>query len=629
MKKKPCLRSCGLRLALVTGFGCFVFLVAGTAFAQNGAAVYRAHCASCRDSPSAHVPAESALRAMSEVQILGALQTGVMKTVGSSLTPQERQAVATYLAASPTSPSVPSSAFCNANARPFQYTSSAPRWDGWSTNVTNTRFQDSAAAGLTASDVPKLKLKWAFGLGTQSEARSQPAVAGGRLFFGTETGAVYSLDARSGCIYWTSKVDGSFRSAAVLGQAGRGKRAAVYIGAGHNMYALDAARGNVLRQVPVAKHLAAIVTAAPLLHRGVLYVAVSSFEEALTPMPGYKCCTFRGSVVALMADTGKQLWKTYTIPQTPRPTAKNKAGTQMYGPSGAAVWSTPTFDEKRNVVYVATGDNYSDPATTTSDAVLALNAKTGAVLWSRQMTSGDVYNMACSIPGGPNCPPQPGPDFDFGESPILVSLPNGVRELVIGQKSGLVYALDPDKKGELLWQTRVGKGGPLGGVQWGSATDGRNVYVAVSDLAFKGTVPDKSSAQGYRLLLDPEQGGGLFSLSLSGGEKVWSAVPRLDCGGREGCSPAQSQAVSAIRGVVFSGSMDGHIRAYSTSTGKILWDVDTAHEYTTLNGQPARGGSLDGPGPVIVGGMLYVNSGYAHFGGMPGNVLLAFSVDGK
>jgi polyvinyl alcohol dehydrogenase (cytochrome) len=605
-------------------------LAAVSARAQDGGVVYKAHCASCHDSGAARVPPESALKTMSVPQLLATLENGTMKTVGDTLTPQERYAVVLYLSwAAPKVSPLPAPAFCSASAAPFRYSSSGATWTGWSTGVANSRFQDAAGAGLTAQDVPKLKLKWAFALGDETTARSQPAVADGRIFFGTGSGAVYSLDARTGCVYWTTKIDAAVRSALVIGPTGRGKLAAVYFGAGKNAYALDPATGKQLWKIPIAKHFASMVTAAPLLHRGVLYFGVSSFEEALPPLPSYQCCTFRGRVVALKGDTGKLLWRTYTIATAPQPTEKNKAGVQMYGPSGAAVWSTPTFDAKKNRLYVATGDNYSHPTTGTSDAVLALDAKTGKVLWSRQMTEGDAFNNACSIPGKANCPPPAGQDFDFGQPPMLVALANGRRELVVGQKSGMAYALDPDKQGAILWQTRVGKGGALGGIMWGSASDGQNMYVALSDVGYKGVVPDKTSAQGYRLLPNPNQGGGLFALDLKMGEKVWNVAPVRVCGDRGGCSPAQSQAVSAIPGVVFSGSLDGHIRAYSTADGKILWDVDTAREYTTVNEQPAHGGSLDGPGPVIVGGMLYVSSGYGQFGGMPGNVLLAFSINGQ
>ena len=609
-----------------------VLLATVSTRAQDGAAVYKAHCASCHDSAAPRVPPQSALRAVGIPQTLAALETGVMKTVGDTLTPQERYAVTLFLSAGgapPAAAPVPQSAFCPANAKPFAYSPSALGWSGWSTDAANTRFQDSAAAGLTAADVPNLKLKWAFSLGDQTIARSQPAVANGRIFFGTQSGGgVYSLDASSGCIYWVTKIDG-VRSALVIGPTGSGNRAAVFFGAGGDAYALDAATGKQLWKTHIAGYFASLITAAPLLHNGVLYFGVSSFEEALPPLPGYQCCAFRGSVVAVKADTGKQLWTSYTIASAPQPAEKNKAGGQMWGPSGAAVWSTPTFDEKRNTVYVATGDNYSHPTTDTSDAVLALDAKDGKIVWSRQATPGDAFNNACSIPGSPNCPPPSGQDFDFGQPPILVFLPNGRRELVIGQKSGMVYALDPDKQGAILWQTRVSAGSPLGGVEWGSASEGQAMYVAVSDIAFTGIVADKNSAQGYRLLLSPTQGGGLFALDLATGEKIWSSMPPLICGDRPACSPAQSQAVTAIPGVIFSGSLDGHIRAYAIGDGKIIWDTDTAHDYTTVNGQPAKGGSLDGPGPVVAGGVLYVNSGYAQFGGMPGNVLLAFTVDGK
>jgi polyvinyl alcohol dehydrogenase (cytochrome) len=516
---------------------------------------------------------------------------------------------------------VPASAHCRSES-PFRYSSAHSSWTGWSTSATNTRFQGAAGAGLRARNVPKLKLKWAFALADESNARSQPAVDNGRIFFGTGRGAVYSLDARSGCIEWTTRIAGAIRSALVIGPTGHGSHAAIYFGAGHNAYALDATTGKQLWKVPIAETAAAMITAAPLLHQGVLYFGLSSFEERLAASPSYQCCTFRGSVVALKADTGKLLWQTYTIPSAPKPTENNKTGVQMYGPSGAAVWSTPTFDAKQDRLYVATGDNYSQPATKTSDAVLALNAKNGRMLWRQQLTSGDAYNIACLYPGpqikSANCPPPAGPDFDFGQPPILVSLGGGRRELVIGQKSGVVYALDPDRDGAIVWRTRVGKGGTLGGVMWGSATDGRNLYVAVSDLRFNGIE-----------LPNPNEGGGLFALDLKTGNKAWGTLPPRVCGDlMVGCSPAQSQAVTAIPGVVFSGSMDGHMRAYATSDGKILWDFDTHRQYTTVTGEPANGGSLNGPGPVVADGMVYVNSGYGLFGGMEGNVLLAFSMNG-
>lgn len=594
-------------------------------FAENGEAIYKARCAGCHDHATGRVPPFSALREMDAATILRAITTGEMKTQAAGLSSQERYALVSYLAApeKKAATELPQSAFCKATDDKNRSSVPLPRWSLWGVNDANTRFQSAKQAGITAAEVPKLKLKWAFGLGDGISVHSQPAAANGRLFVANLTGSVYALDEKSGCIRWVFQADAPVRSAIVAGSN------AIYFGDQKaNAYAVDAVTGKVHWKAHVEDHFAALITGAPLLHEGVLYVPVSSFEEVLPTSPKYECCTFRGSVVALNAASGKRIWQSYTIAQPLQPTRKNKLGVQMRGPSGAAVWSAPTFDEKRNVLYVATGDNYSDPVTKTSDAVLTLDAKTGRVIWSRQLSDRDAFNDACGTPGKVNCPEVHGGDWDFGQPPILVSLPDGQRELVIGQKSGMAHALDPDQEGKILWQRRIGAAGALGGIQWGSATDGKNMYVAYSGLQIK-VVADKSAPKGYRLGLDPNQGGGLFALRLTDGDVVWSAMPE-GCGERKHCSPAQSAAVSAIPGVVFSGSEDGHLRAYSAETGKVVWDVDTAHSYETVNGEKAKGGSLDGAdGPVIEGGNVYVLSGYGQWGGMPGNVLLAFSVDGK
>jgi polyvinyl alcohol dehydrogenase (cytochrome) len=606
-------------------------LGAWTAFAQDGAALYKAHCASCHDSPAGRVPALSALRVMSPALVMSALETGVMKTQAAGLSAAEKYALVGYIAAPQNSKPapLPASAFCGAPAESLPDLSKQPRWTGWSIDANNTRYQDASAAGITAGDVPKLKLKWSFSLGDGIMARSQPSIAGGRVFVGSQAGTVYSLDARTGCIHWNFDAETGVRSGVAIGApAGSASKPMAYFGAGTNVYALDAATGKLVWKAHVEDHFAATLTGTPLLRAGVLYVGVSSAEEAYSQAPTYECCTFRGSVVALDAATGKQIWKTYTIADAAQATKKNKSGAQLFGPSGAGVWSTPTFDERRDVLYVGTGDNYSDPPTRTSDAVVALDRKSGKILWSRQLTAGDAFNNSCVAPPKINCPESEGGDFDFGQPPMLVSLPNGKRALVIGQKSGMAHALDPDQQGEVLWQTRVGKGSFLGGSQWGSAADRDNMYVAVSDVQI---VPmlDPKSPQGYSLGLDPKQGGGLHALRLANGQEVWNAKPVLACGDLKHCSPAQSAAVTAIPGAVFSGSIDGHLRAYASATGEVIWDVDTVRDYDTVNGQKAHGGSLDGGGPAVAGGILYVNSGYGAFGGMPGDVLLAFSVDGK
>jgi polyvinyl alcohol dehydrogenase (cytochrome) len=465
-------------------------------------------------------------------------------------------------------------------------------------------------------------------LGAVTMARGQPAVAGNRVFISTLAGDVYAINAASGCVHWAFKATAGMRSGITVGQANGvpaiffGDRSAV-------MYALNAESGELLWKTRPVEHLLASSTATPQFYKGVLYQGFSSIEESLVVDPNAVCCSFRGSVVALDAATGRTIWQSFTITEP----AKSAATGKQQGPSGAAIWSTPTIDEQRGALYVATGDNYSNPVTETSDAVLAFDLKTGKLLWSRQLTPGDSYNGACSSRERANCPDKEGPDFDFGQPPILVQLSSaqvggGKRALVIAQKSGMVHAIDPDAEGKILWQTRAGAGGLLGGSQWGSAADNQRVYVAISDAVLH-SVADSSAPGGRRIALDPKKGGGLHSIDLKSGAIVWSARPATCPPTQAICSPAQSAAVTAIAGAVFSGSLDGHMRAYSTTDGRVIWDFNTARQFPTVNGNPARGGSIDATGAAVAGGVVFVNSGYNQFGGMPGNALLAFSVDGK
>ena len=512
-----------------------------------------------------------------------------------------------------TSPDPTNNAKCANNSDGFPQRLDGPRWNGWGVDINNSRFQPTAMAGLTPEQVPRLQLKWAFGFPGASTANAQPTIVGGLLFVGGNDRKVYALDAKSGCTRWTFATEAVVRTAISVGPISGTDQLAVFFGdVRGSAYAVNATTGALMWKTKVDDHPAARIVGAPTLYSGALYVPVSSFEEATGSQPTYQCCTFRGSVVALDSATGKQIWKTYTIPEAPRPTNRNAIGTQLYGPAGAAVWSAPTIDVQRHAVYVATGNSYSNPPSDTSDAILAFDLATGRMLWHRQATARDSFVVACYGTDQTNCPENHGPDSDFGQSPILVSLHNGQRVLVVGQKSGVVYALDPDQEGKILWQTRIGKGGPLGGIMWGSAADEEHVYVANSDL--RGSMSP-----------DPAAGGGLFALDLATG-KISLEVPPVPCGDRSQCSPALSSAVTEIPGVVFSGGVSGYLRAYATADAKLLWEVDTAHEFRTVNGISANGGAMDGPGPTIVDGMLYVDSGYAQWGGLPGNVLLAFEV---
>jgi polyvinyl alcohol dehydrogenase (cytochrome) len=603
--------------------GAFV-LITYMMYAQDGAQIYKQHCAACHDAPAQRVPSLATIKKMSGEAIYMALTRGTMKTQVADLSSAQILALISYIApAGDEHSAVPEIARTCKTEPTLGTGASLPEWNGWSPGLTNSRFQNASSAGLTAAEVPKLKLKWAFNLGDVTEARSQPMIVGGRLFIGSSMGVLYSLDPDSGCTFWGFRADAPLRAGATLGQS-KNQEAVFFSDAGANVYAVNAQSGALIWKVRPVDHFATLASGTPRYYKGVVYQPFSSFEEAIAADPKYQCCTFRGSIVALDSATGNRLWQTFTVPETPKPTHMSAAGSQQFGPSGAGIWSSPTIDEQSGVLYVATGDNYSDPPSATSDAVLALDLKTGNLLWAAQLTQNDAFNSACGNPIPGNCPDDHGADSDFGQPPILIGAGPGKRELVIAQKSGMVHAIDPDSRGKLFWQTRVGQGGPLGGSQWGSASDGENVYVAISDLGLN-AVPDPKSSKGYRLVLDPKKGGGLYALNVKTGKIVWSATATPCAASRNDCSPAQSAALTAVPGVVFSGSVDGHFRAYAASTGKVLWDFDTNGEFVTVNGKPAHGGSLDAAGPAVVDGIVFVNSGYGQWGGMPGNVLLAFS----
>jgi polyvinyl alcohol dehydrogenase (cytochrome) len=347
---------------------------------------------------------------------------------------------------------------------------------------------------------------------------------------------------------------------------------------------------------------------------GVLYVPVASHEELAAPEPDYVCCSFVGAISALDAKTGKLLWLTRTTPIAPHP-FQSTNGKKLIGPAGGAIWASPTLDKKRGLVYVTTGDSYTDIDHDGSDAVMAVEMKTGKVRWTNQLTAKDNFMVGCSAALGKvpsNCPTPMGPDVDFGASAILKTVA-GKDILLAGQKSGVAWGLDPDT-GKTLWSNKLGRGGAGGGVEWGMAADATKLYVAIADAGANGK-PGISA-------LDPKTGATLWT----------TPAPVLPCQEGRRCVISQSAPVTAIPGLVFSGAIDGHLRAYDVKDGKIVWDFDTAAEtYTTVQGLKAKGGALDATGPTIVNGMLFQHSGYPGVTFMGGgqNVLMAFSVDGK
>ena len=575
--------------------------------APDGAAIFARNCASCHDgAEGSRAPSPEVLKRRSPEAILAALTAGGMRPQGGRLSGAERRAVAEYLSGRALGSDITGARIGRCTSSPpLADTASAPAWRGWSPSITNTRFQSAQQAGLTAEQVPKLSLKWAFGFPDATSACPQPTIAGGRVFVGSQNGTVYALDAKSGCIHWTFTANSGVRTALSFGPREGADAFAVYFGdTGANVYALDASTGRELWSRRLDDHLYARITGSPTLYQDRLYVPVSSMEETAASQQGYECCTFRGSLNALDVRTGAIVWRTMMVPPA-EAAGKNAAGVALWGPSGVGIWSAPTIDAKRGLVYAGTGNTYSAPAQPTADAIVAFDLKSGAITWIRQLTTGDVFGCRA---GSANCGEKAGPDFDLGTPPMLVTLPDGRDIIVAAQKSGNAFAIDPGKEGAPLWQYHAGEGSIWGGIQWGAAVDGERAYFPVSDIR-------------------TPKPGGLHAVAVTTGERAWYVPPPpLKCTAGTGCSAALISAPTLIPGVLFSGSNDGALRAHSTKDGTVIWEFDTNREFETLNGVKAGGGAIQGPGPTVAGGMLYLNSGYGDHLGRPGNVLLAFEV---
>jgi polyvinyl alcohol dehydrogenase (cytochrome) len=583
------------------------------AVVAHGEALFKTRCASCHDPAIERAPPKVALARRFPDDIATALKTGVMQPMAAGLSDEDIHAIANYLGADGMTEQAADPPICASSGR---FSLSGPGWNGWSIDARNSRFQPDP--GLSNANVSRLKVKWSM---TYTGGRyGQPIIVGGRLFLTSSSGRIYSLDAKTGCMHWRFDADAGVRTTAMIGELKGGAPSgyAMYFGDfQRNVYALDAASGKLQWKMNVEKHPRSVLTGAPVLYQGLLYVPLSSWEETAGGVGSYGCCTARGGLAALDAKDGKLVWKTYAIEQEPQPTGKNAAGTQMYGPAGAAVWSAPTIDAKRRLVYIGTGDTYTDVKENGSDAIMALDLASGKVRWRNQVTENDSFLMGCNRGSSANCPTVLGPDHDFGASPILFTLPNGKDIILAGQKSGVAFGMDPDNDGKTMWRNKVGNGGALGGIEWGMAADRTRLYVTVADL---GLPPLKGKA-------------GLFALDPATGDQQWyTAAPNVPCSYAGRCLHGQSAAPTVIPGLVLSTTIDGHLRAYSANDGKIVWDFDTAaQKYQTINGvKDQTGGSLDVAGPVLAGGLMYIISGYAGaLGGAPNNVLLVFSLDGK
>jgi polyvinyl alcohol dehydrogenase (cytochrome) len=595
-----------LHLDIGLSIGLFIFAAHGLAQRQPpGQALFERNCASCH-SAEGGAPAPAALNALSTESIFETMMKGSMKGAAAPLTSRERRNIAEFLGKRPLNDPAAGDVTKMTNrcaANPELTALGVTTWSGWG-GASNARFQTEPAAGLTAAGVPRLKLKWAFGLPGGSNMYSQPAVAFGRVFVGNDDGVVYSMDAKSGCVYWAFRADMFGRFAPIVAPITgySGTRYAIYfVTRSTTAYAIDAHDGKLLWKTLVKDGINNL-SASAAWHDGRLYVPMSGTETLTGADLDYECCKSRGAIASLDANTGKVLWRVQSIPEPLRALGENSHGKQMWGPAGASVWNTPTVDPKRKLIYVGTGNSFGRVAAATSDSILALRMEDGKLVWHHQEFAGDSFMSNCKTTNAAdtNCPEKLGPDYDFGGSSAILQNINGKDILVAAGKGGVAVALDPDANGKLLWRTQLWETqapSASGLVVWGGTADGRRVYYPLQ-----------------------QPGGGLKALELATGKVAWNAAINADRRGQAG--PA-----SSIPGVVFTGGWDGILRAVD-SAGNVIWTYDANKDYQTVNGVIANGGSFGCAGPVIAGGMLYVSSGYTGImGGSQGNVVLAFAVE--
>lgn len=578
-----------------------------------GAKLHAENCAACHDGGVAKAPHFQWLEMMSPASIVAALTGGVMAEQGAMLSADEKLRVAEYITRVDLSAGLPPVAYaarCSGSAAAFDRARPVVK-AGWGHDT--RRFVPASLGGLTDADLDSLQLKWAYAFPNATKARSQPAIGFGATFVGSDDGTVYAFDLATGCARWTFKSSAEVRTGIVLVD---GKRPMAYFGdLTSKLYAVDALTGELVWSRRMDDHPSATLTATPAYHDGMLYVPVSSLEVVPAADPDYECCTFRGHLDAIDAATGERQWQFWAIPEEPRRTEID--GRVSIAPSGAPMWASPMIDARRGVLYAGTGENYSTPADANSDSIFAIDLKTGGRVWHRQTIQGDAWNVACMMADNPNCPPERGPDFDHSSSALLIDVGGGKEVLAVGHKNGVVYGLDPDAGGRVLWETKIGRGSIQGGVHWGMAAEGTTIYVPINDMnnTRNGSVLDPTLARP-----------GMHAVDARTGKKLWSQVQPNVCGkDRPFCDPGVSAAVTAVPGAVIAGHMDGWIRAYARDTGKRLWEFDTARKFATTNAMPGHGGSMSGPGAAVGDGYLVINSGYGLYQHEAGNLLLVFA----
>jgi polyvinyl alcohol dehydrogenase (cytochrome) len=595
-----------------------------------GKAVYDQFCAACHNAPEAGSRAApvATLRTMSAQTINAALTTGVMKPIGDGLDRNQLRAVVAYLA----KPEAPAgTAWIDDNRCPEgQRTvdlSPKPAQTGFGVDHDNTRRMSASQAGLRTADVAKLEVAWSLAMPRTSGLRGGGVVVGRTLFYPAgQANHILALDTKTGCVKWATQTPSQVRNTLAYGQLGKGgPLGLVGSEASGNLIALDAATGKILWRADPRHDKTAPLSGSPLIHDGKIIVPISGSDVGAAMRPVYECCKGHGAVAAVDGKDGKVLWTWHTMEDAKPLGRTNSAGAAAFGPSGAPVWSSPSVDVKKGVVYASTGENTSPPATKTSDAIAAIDLATGKQKWVFQALANDVWNMSCPVgsvaasrrPVGPNCYfAAEGSvllDHDFGAGPVIFRGKGGKDIILGGQKSGDVWALDA-ATGKVLWRRQFGKGTALGGVHWGIATDGVRVFAPISDP----NVPaDKSAA-------------GMHAVDVASGKVAWQWRAAPDCEGPRAKVPTcktrygLSAAPLVIDGALLAGSLDGRLWVFDAATGKVLHMVDTAAtDYQPVNKIPGSGGSIDAAGLFAGDGMVFVNSGYASFGQAGGNVLVA------
>jgi polyvinyl alcohol dehydrogenase (cytochrome) len=612
-----------------------------------GATLFDSHCASCHDNPAMHAPSREALSGFSMETVMVALEFGKMQPMAEHLSKQERWLISNYLAGSAPPETWIAENLCVDSARASTTASTKAYVSNWGLGATNQRFVPDELAGINRGNVASLELAWSLAFPKVTDMRSQPAIIGDTMYFGDKTGKFYAIDRHTGCIRAHKKLLSGIRSAITVATLENDKQLLVFADSMASIYALDPESLDTVWQQEARIYETSVITGSISYHDGRLFVPLSSYEVAVSGSPAHICCKSHGGVVALEATSGERLWEWHgTADATLQ--GHNAEGGELYGPSGVSVWSTPTIDATRNRLYIGTGENLSHPATDMSDAVVALDLDSGDLVWRFQATRDDVWNAAC-LNNGANCPENAGGDFDFGASVILATAPDGSDLLLAGQKSGDVFALNPQttsRDGEVVWHRRVSNAaiGPNlaqtttnGGVHWGMALSGERLLVAASD-------PERNRPE---YIPKP----GMHALNLADGKILWRQSVQRGCfiaeedkpliglqnmraGKKRGledqyrCSfyYGLSAALVATSELAFSAGLDGKVRAYDVQSGEVLWQVETAKPFAASNGITGHGGAIDVSGQVLADGWLYVQSGYSMFGQLPGNVLLAYRV---